>query len=204
MNPTMGKLETFVVNSPFRVPFARQEVRRFQRMASLSHGLRVLEVGCGAGLTTKAIADLLQPSQLSAFDFSSEQVSRASRRLRGRSSVDIRQADATAMPYEAQSFDAVVEIGILHHIPGWRQAIVEIARVLRPGGVFCFAEPSEGRLTNGMYRMFPHPREAMFEQDELLGEIAGAGLAPDRVTHTLLWNIFGLAHAPGASNVVQR
>lgn len=113
----MGGLETFVVNSPFRAPFARHEIRRFQRMAALPSGVRVLEVGRGAGLTTKAIADRLKPSHLNAFDFSDEQVARARRRLGTSTAVDIRQVDATAMPYETGSFDVVMEIGILHHIP---------------------------------------------------------------------------------------
>lgn len=196
MNPSMGSLETWVVNSPFRAPFARREVRHFQRLAALRTGLSVLEVGCGAGLTTKAIAGVLQPSRLSAFDFSDEQVARARRRIGNSAVIDVRQADATAMPYDDNAFDAVLEIGILHHIPLWRQAMPEVARVLKPGGVFCFAEPNKGRLTNGMYRMFPHPREAMFERDELLGELQKAGLAVRTVTHTLLWNIFGYADSP--------
>lgn len=164
-------------------------------MATLAPGLRVLEVGCGAGLTTQALEKVLTPSHLSAFDFSEEQVARARRRLGASAVVDIRQADATAMPYETGSFDVVFEIGILHHIPRWRQAIPEIVRVLRPAGAFCFAEPTRGRLTKGMYRMFPHPAEAMFEKDELLTELADAGLSVRSVTHTLLWNVFGFAQA---------
>lgn len=162
-------------------------------MAALPSGVRVLEVGCGAGLTTKAIADRLKPSHLSAFDFSEEQVARARRRLGASTAVDIRQVDATAMPYETGSFDVVMEIGILHHIPGWRRAVQEVARVLRPGGVFCFAEPTKGRLKRGMYRMFPHPLEAMFEQPELLEVLTAAGLDPSVVRRSLLWNIFGTA-----------
>lgn len=198
MNPTMSGLETFVVNSPFRMPFARREIARFERVAALTRGLRILEIGCGAGLTTKAIIDRLAPAQLSAFDFSNDQVARARRRIGAREGVEVRQADATNMPYESASFDAVVEIGILHHIPAWRQAIPEVVRVLRPGGAFCFAEPTRGRLTNGMYRMFPHPREAMFEEPELIAELSGSGLVMGEVTHTLLWNVFGAARKPAA------
>lgn len=193
MNPTMSRLETFVVNSPFRAPFARSEIKRFRRMAPLGTGLHILEVGCGAGLTTEAIAAILKPSYLSAFDFSDDQVARARRRLGKHARIEVRQADATAMPYEAASFDAVLEIGILHHIPGWRKALPEVARVLKPGGVFGFAEPTKGRLTRGMYRIFPHPAEAMFERDELLAELDAAGISVGAVTHTLLWNVFGCA-----------
>lgn len=202
MNPTMGRLETWVVNSPFRAPFARQEVRRFQRMAALERGLRVLEVGCGAGLTTKAIRDLLKPVHLSAFDFSHEQVVRARRRIGDDAAIDIRQADATAMPYDDGSFDVVLEIGILHHIPAWRDVLPEVMRVLKPGGAFCFAEPSKGRLTRGMYRMFPHPREAMFERDELLSELQKQDLTVRSVAQTLLWNIFGFAQRGNAHKTV--
>lgn len=202
MNPTMGRLETFVVNSPFRAPFARREATHFRRLAKLEGGLRILEVGCGAGLTTQAIIDVLKPAKVSAFDFSGEQVSRARRRLGKRADVDVRQADATALPYEAASFDAVLEIGILHHIPDWRHVIPEVVRVLRPGGAFCFAEPTRGRLTRGMYRMFPHPPEAMFEQDELLAELGAAGLQVGNVTNTLLWNIFGFARKAAPDRTV--
>lgn len=193
MNPSMGRLETFVVNSPFREPFARHEIRRFQRMASIAFGLSILEVGCGSGLTTRAIVDILRPSNLSAFDFDAGQVARASGRLSGATGVAIREADATAMPYGDATFDAVIEIGILHHIPRWRLALPEVARVLRPGGVFCFAEPTKGRLTKGMYRLFPHPPEAMFETDELLRVLTEAGLDPATVSASLLWNVFGFA-----------
>jgi ubiquinone/menaquinone biosynthesis C-methylase UbiE len=189
----MGRLETFVVNSPFREPFARQEIRRFQRMASITFGLSILEVGCGAGLTTRAIADILRPATLSAFDFDANQVARAMKRLGGSPGVEIRKADATTMPYEDGAFDAVIEVGILHHIPRWRSALPEVTRVLRPGGVFCFAEPTKGRLTNGMYRLFPHPPEAMFEKDELVQAVTEAGLAPETVAESLLWNVFGFA-----------
>jgi ubiquinone/menaquinone biosynthesis C-methylase UbiE len=193
MNPSMGRLETFVVNSPFREPFARREVRRFRRMASIGSGVRILEVGCGAGLTTRAIVDILRPAALSAFDFDAGQVRRAAERLASVPGVEIRQADATAMPYADAAFDAVIAIGILHHNPRWRAALPEVGRVLRPGGVFCFAEPTKGRLRNGLYRLFPHPVEAMFEKGELLQALTGAGLDPDRVTQSLLWNVFGVA-----------
>ena len=196
MNSTMGRLETFVVNSPFRAPFARQEVRLFRRLAAIEPGLTLLEIGCGAGVTTEAIAQELKPSRLSAFDFSDEQVARARRRIGDSNAIDIRQADATALPYADGSFDAVLEIGILHHIPTWRRAIPEVVRVLKPRGVFSFAEPTKGRLTRGMYRVFPHPREAMFERAELLDELRSGGLTVRTVTHTLLWNIFGCAAKP--------
>lgn len=189
----MSRLETAVVNSPFRRLFAGAEARRFRRMAGLTGGVRLAEIGCGAGLTTRAIIGTFRPSRLAAFDFDRRQVERARRRLAAFPDVEVRQADATSLPCGDGEFDAVVAIGVLHHVPAWRDVLREVARVLRPGGVYCFAEPSKGRLTRGIYRVFPHPREAMFERDELQAAMRAASLEPGPVEATLLWDIFGVA-----------
>ncbi len=189
----MGRLETWLVNSPFRAPFARAEARRFRRMTALSEGAALLEIGCGAGLTTRALVSVFRPARLAAFDFDESQVERARRRLAGLPVAEVRQADATALPYADGEFDAVIEIGVLHHMSAWRAALREIARVLTPGGVFCFAEPTKGWLTRGLYRVFPHPPEAMFERDELLAALRGAGLTPGATGRSLLWSVFGVA-----------
>ena len=44
--------------------------------------------------------------------------------------------DATAMPFPDNSFDSVVSCLMLHHLIDWERAIAEVARVLRPGGIF--------------------------------------------------------------------
>ena len=196
MNATMGQLETLIVNSPMRAAFARREIARFSRMTGLSQGARVLDAGCGAGLTTGAIARVLRPAHLAAFDVDPGQVQRAKKRFWDASNVEVRQASAKAMPYPDGEFDAVFELGILHHIPSWREALPEIARLLCPGGVFCFAEPTRTRLTRGVYRIFPHAAENMFEADELLAEITRAGMTVREAGHTLLWSVFGYATKP--------
>jgi len=45
------------------------------------------------------------------------------------------QADATALPFPSDSFGAGVASHVLHLIPGWRDALRELVRVIRPGGV---------------------------------------------------------------------
>lgn len=193
MTTAMSRLETLAVNSPFRRVFAGAEGRRFQRMTGLAVGARLLEMGCGAGLTTRALVDVFRPSHLAAFDFDPRQVERARRRLTRLPEVALRQADATSLPYAGGEFDAVVAVGVLHHVPAWRETLWEVARVLRVGGFYCFAEPSKGRLTRGIYRVFPHPCEAMFEREELLAAMQEAGLQPQRVERSLLWDVFGVA-----------
>ena len=45
-------------------------------------------------------------------------------------------ADMTALPFPDASFDVVVAVHVFHLVRAWRQAVDEVLRVLRPGGVF--------------------------------------------------------------------
>lgn len=190
----MSTLETWVVNSPFRAPLARGEVRQFRRMGRIPEGARVLEIGCGAGITTRAIIDAVRPSHMSAFDFDEVQVERARYRLDAAAiPVDLRQGDATQLPYADESFDCVFVIGVLHHIPRWRQVLLEISRVLAPGGTLCFAEFTKTRLTSPLFRLFPHPAEAMFERRDLFAGLDAAGIKLIDVKATAIYSLFGVA-----------
>ena len=50
--------------------------------------------------------------------------------------------------------------------------------MLKPGGVFYFAEPSYGRIHRGMYCLLGHPKDAGFTADELRSALVEAGLQP--------------------------
>ena len=56
--------------------------------------------------------------------------------------------DAERIDVPDASFDAVVDYGILHHVPDWRRALREIARVLKPGGMFYFEDILKGLTEN--------------------------------------------------------
>lgn len=46
------------------------------------------------------------------------------------------QGDVAALPFRHHSFDAVLAVHVLHLVPDWRGVLAEIARVIKPGGVF--------------------------------------------------------------------
>jgi SAM-dependent methyltransferase len=99
-------------------------------------GDEVLEVGPGPGLTT----DLLRTRvpHVTAIEIDPRLAEALRQRTLGQR-VEVVTADATAMPFQAARFSAVVSFTMLHHLPSPQQQdrlLTEAHRVLRPGGVF--------------------------------------------------------------------
>lgn len=88
----------------------------------------VLEVGCGTGLLLRRVAPMARTAR--GLDLSEGMLARA--RARG---LDVRQGDACALPYEDASFDVVYSFKVLAHVREIDRALMEVRRVLRPGGV---------------------------------------------------------------------
>lgn len=196
----MSAIERFMVLNPVRDWFHRGEVGAFRRWSGLEPGAALLEVGCGSGVSTKLLAGRLRPRRLVAIDTDPSMIDLARRRVRRAppdSRIDLAVADATHMPFPDREFDAVFEVAVIHHVPQWRAALREIGRVLRPGGLLFFAEPSRGRLRKGLYFFVPHDRESMFSAKELAQALAEAGLEAQLPFRRLpFWDIVGLARRP--------
>ena len=193
---SMSLQERLSVNNPVRDWFMRGEMAAFRRLADLPAGATVLDMGCGRGTSIPLIQEMFEPARVVAFDLDAAAIERARRQLATRlgESVELRVADATRLPFADGEFDAALELGMLHHIPDWRAALRETARVLKPGGVLYFAEPSHGRIHRGMYCLMGHPRDAGFTADELRRALVEAGLQPDECfRRTPLWDLVGIA-----------
>ena len=99
-------------------------------------GERVLEIGPGTGYYTLDIAEWLGPEgRVEIFDLQQEFLDHVGRRAaeRGLGNIVPTQGDATALPYEDASLDAVVLTAVLGEIPDTAAALREIRRVLKPG-----------------------------------------------------------------------
>ncbi len=119
---------------------------KFERYASdlagrlTPKGLKdVLEIACGSGIATRALREKLPATvRLVATDLSEPMVAYARSKPGGVSGVEWRQADAAALPFPENSFDAVVcQFGVMF-VPEKAAAMREARRVLRPGGTFAF------------------------------------------------------------------
>ncbi|WP_228893147.1 class I SAM-dependent methyltransferase [Pseudoduganella aquatica] len=97
---------------------------------------RVLDLGCGAGHASFAVAPAAQ--SVVAYDLSAQmlEVVAGASRERGLRNISIRQGDVGKLPFADASFDLVVTRYSAHHWPDVQAALHEVRRVLRAGGRF--------------------------------------------------------------------
>lgn len=98
---------------------------------------RVLEVGCGNGLHARKYAERYD---YTGVDLVQSLVDATDRNTPPDATV--LQADATALPHDANTFDAVVGTAVLHHMDDYVEALREWQRVARPGGSVTLMEPN--------------------------------------------------------------
>lgn len=132
---------------------ARIEVPLLVRALGLPRGGRVLEVGCGRGIALPVLAERLAPAALVGVDIDPELVALARRHVRALGvPADVHLADVRDLPFESGSFDLVIDFGTCYHVggraEGARAALVEIARVLKPGGSFAHETPIAQHLAH--------------------------------------------------------
>jgi SAM-dependent methyltransferase len=114
---------------------------------------------------------------LTAFDRSADSVAEARRRaLANGADVAFVHADAHALPFADECFDAVWGNAVLHHLD-LTIAGLELRRVLRPGGVAVFCEPwGENPLLRLVRRRLPYPGKERTRDEEPLRRHELAGL----------------------------
>lgn len=106
--------------------------------AGLRPGIRVLETGCGTGMFTQMFAE--SGASILAVDISEALLSRA--RLRALPEDRVRFLAQRFEECDADGpFDAIIGSSILHHL-ALQEAFPAIFRLLKPGGIMCFAEPN--------------------------------------------------------------
>jgi 2-polyprenyl-3-methyl-5-hydroxy-6-metoxy-1,4-benzoquinol methylase len=106
--------------------------------AGLDSSMKVLELGCGTGYFTRALAGT--GAQVTAIDISEDLLAEARRTSPG-SGADFRRENAYETTFADAAFDAVIGSSVLHHLDVER-ALAETFRVLKPGGRVAFSEPN--------------------------------------------------------------
>ncbi len=120
-------------------------------------GVRVLDLCCGTGDLTLALARAAQASRITGADFVHGMLTRAAEKSsRSGSRASYVEADALAMPFPAASFDLVTSAFGFRNLANYQRGLAEIHRLLAPGGeagILEFCEP-RGAVMGPLYRFY--------------------------------------------------
>jgi ubiquinone/menaquinone biosynthesis C-methylase UbiE len=177
----LNQVEYALMNNPVRAAIQRHfEAPRLLGMGGPMRGGRALEVGCGRGVGTELILEVFGADSVDAFDLDPRMVAQARDRLAAHGSrVRLWVGDAIAISAPSESYEAVFDFGIIHHVPEWRRALVEVHRVLKPGGQFYAEEVLAHFIVHPITRrLLEHPQSDRFDSAGFLRELGASGLEP--------------------------
>ena len=174
----MNRLERWMMNNPIRAGIQRHYASPIMaRLGGLMDGGTALEIGCGNGVGAQIVLERFGASRVDAFDLDPSLVALAERRLSKYG--DQARAwcgDTTSIDASDGLYDAVFGFGVVHHVPLWRDAVAEVAR-MRQGARFYSEESFSAFIDHPVWkRLLDHPREDRFNADEYCAALEQAGL----------------------------
>ncbi len=134
--------------------WSRRLAPGFAGFAGIERAARVLDVGCGTGSLLFELADNTAHRHLTGIDASEIYLAAAQAQANAQSAgsrITFQHGDACAMPFAEDSFDAALCQLVLQFVPQPGEAVAEMRRVVRPGGIVAAAVWNSG---GGM----PHQR----------------------------------------------
>jgi SAM-dependent methyltransferase len=158
------------------------------RRLPIQSGTRLLDLGCGAG--RHAFEAARRGARVVALDTDRAELAKVAAvgaamaeagELSSAASITTVDGDATAMPFPDGAFDVVIAAEVLEHIPPDQEAINEVSRVLRPGGLAAVTVPAwlperVCWLLSDDYHNVPGGHLRIFTRPELECKLRRAGL----------------------------
>jgi ubiquinone/menaquinone biosynthesis C-methylase UbiE len=166
-------------------PIAEFMTGRDQRRVTL------IDVACGTGRFLRQVRLAYPAMTLKGLDLSHAYLKEARRNLRGLRGAELIEAAAEAMPLADASVDIATCVFLYHELPPdvRRQVTAEIARVLKPGGLFVFLDSlqmGDKPGWDGLLEAFPHrfhePYYRGYAIDDLEAMFSSSGLAPESMS----------------------
>ncbi|MCG8425855.1 MAG: class I SAM-dependent methyltransferase [Chromatiales bacterium] len=139
-------------------------------------GAKVLELGCGRAWMTRKMAELFQPADITATEVDKIQHEK-NLAIDDLPNVTFVYGGAEAIDLPDNSVDVVLMLKSLHHVPTelMTQALQELARVLKPGGIAYISEPVFRGAFNEVLRLFHDEQVVRQNAFDALQKIVDAG-----------------------------
>lgn len=143
--------------------------------------LKLLDIACGSGRFLGQLAQAFPAMPMMGTDLSQAYLDEAARHLTGRRNLSFKQANAEALPLENESFDIATSVFLYHELPNEvrRNVAAEIARILKPGGLFVFVDSLQwGDVDgyDGLLEAFPQRFHEPYYLDYLADRLDGDGV----------------------------
>jgi ubiquinone/menaquinone biosynthesis C-methylase UbiE len=149
-------------------------------------GARLIDLACGTGRFLREVKNNYPRLPVTALDLSPPYLAEAGRNLAAWSGVELLEGAVEAIPAADASFSIATSVYLFHELPPKlrREAAREIARVLRPGGLFVLVdslqfgdEPDYDGLVEHFPERFHEPYYASYVKEDLAALFGEAGLA---------------------------
>jgi ubiquinone/menaquinone biosynthesis C-methylase UbiE len=166
----LNNLEFIAMNNPIR-RFIQDnyELKILRQISSVKNINNALEIGCGSGYGTKLIKKHFFAKNIMAVDLDERMINIANKSNKD-TTVTFKVMDASKLDFPDNSYDAVFDFGIIHHIPNWKDCIDEIKRVLKPNGELILEDLSIESFTKDIGKLWrilsDHPYDSMYTADD--------------------------------------
>jgi ubiquinone/menaquinone biosynthesis C-methylase UbiE len=179
-NDLVGRLDAMRSLEAFRA----YKAETFDLMR-LNEGDKAADLGCGTGADAAVLAEKVgEHGRMVGFDRSQAMLSAASERFAGKPQLDFRWSEAEKIDAPDGAFDAIRADRVLIHVTDPSAALLEMKRVVRPGGWVVVSEPdmfacwvasSAPSLTDILMRRIAESCQHPYLPRDLLGHFRAAG-----------------------------
>ena len=165
-------------------PLISEELDLLQALVDLEQHPRVIELGCGAAELSRKLLARRPGCEITALDVDARQ--HAKNILNPMQRLRFVSASAQSIPFLTEEFDLALMLKSLHHVPldQMAQALSEVHRVLRPGGLLYVSEPVFAGALNEVMRLFHDEEQVRAAALQALQQAARSG-AWEQLSETL-------------------
>jgi SAM-dependent methyltransferase len=158
-----------VIPGQVEVDLWAEHAARYAFAARFARDKRVLDLGCGTGYGTAALAEVAR--ECTGIDNAPEAIEYASTHYSGAAFL---LQPATQLPFAGGSFDLITAFELIEHLPDWPRMLTEARRVLDPNGLLMVSTPNKIYYAEARGEAGPNPYHAHeFEYEEFRTALNG-------------------------------